>query len=294
MGIVNRTPDSFFDGGRHLEGTAAHALVDALVADGVDIIDVGAESTRPGSSSVSVAEQIRRLGETIPYAVSRGVAVSVDTTEPEVAAHATAQGATWINSVSLETAHELGSVAAAAGATLVLTHCRGSMTQMSDFGAYADDGYTDVVRDVAAEWNAAAALARDAGLADARIVFDPGLGFTKNATQSLRLVANIAPLRARVSGPGDTRRLILAGIGRKSYLARTVADTLDIAPPPPSERLGLTVAAAIDCADAGVDILRVHDVGAVRQALAYLGRIRSERNDGGGPPPPVAEEHAGV
>lgn len=275
MGIVNRTPDSFFDGGEHLDETAARARIDQLVDDGADIIDVGAESTRPGSEAIDAARQLTRLGEIIPYAVATGLAVSIDTTEPEVAAKAVEQGASIVNSVSLDPAHELAAVARQGGADLVLTHCRGIMSRMRGFSAYEDSGYEDVVSEVADEWNEAAERARGAGLDDARIVFDPGLGFAKNARQSLRLCAALGPLRERVSGA--TPRRVLAGVGRKSYLAKTVARTLDIEPPPAGERLGLTVAASIDCARAGVDILRIHDVGPVRQALAYLAEVEVQR-----------------
>ncbi len=275
MGIVNRTPDSFFDGGEHLDGTAARARIDQLVADGVDIIDVGAESTRPGSEAISPDEQIARLGDIIPYAAATGCMVSIDTTEPEVAAHAVRQGARIVNSVSLEPAHELAAVAHEGDADLVLTHCRGAMTAMRGFSDYDDGGYDDVVAEVADEWNEAAERARDTGLDDARIIFDPGLGFTKNARQSLLLCASLSALRTRVSGASPRR--VLAGVGRKSYLAKTAARTLGIQAPPPAERLGLTVAASIDCARAGADILRIHDVAPVRQALAYLAAVEAAR-----------------
>jgi len=277
MGIVNRTPDSFFDGGEHLDGSAARARIDRLVVDGVDIIDVGAESTRPGSEAISAPEQIARLGDIISYATSTGCVVSIDTTEPEVAAYAVRQGARIVNSVSLEPAHELADVAREGGAELVLTHCRGAMTAMRGFSDYDDRGYDDVVAEVADEWNESAARARDTGLDDAKIIFDPGLGFKKNARQSLRLCAALARLRERTSGEGARR--ILAGVGRKSYLAKTAARALGIEPPPPDQRLGLTVAASIDCARAGADILRVHDVGPVRQALAYLAEVEAARAD---------------
>ncbi|MBI4703139.1 MAG: dihydropteroate synthase [Deltaproteobacteria bacterium] len=273
MGIVNRTPDSFFDGGAYLDERAARARVGQLVGEGADIIDIGAESTRPGAPAVSAAEQIARLGSLVAYAVGQGVTVSVDTTSPEVAEHALDQGATMINSVSLGPAAPLGRLAAAHGAALVLAHCRGSMSEMAGFGAYRDDAYGDVVADVAREWGEAARLALGAGLAPSRLVFDPGLGFTKNARQSLELCARLAEFRS-LGHP------ILVGPGRKSFVAHAVAAELGGEPPAPADRLGGTIAAAIECAAAGADIIRVHDVGPVRQALAYLRALSRARARG--------------
>jgi dihydropteroate synthase len=269
MGIVNRTPDSFYDGGRLAHANDARARIDALVAEGADIVDIGAESTRPGAAPVPARQQIERLGDLIAWASSRGIFVSVDTTSAEVAAHALAQGARMVNSVSLEPAAELAGVAARAGADLVLTHCRGSMSDMRGFSSGADTDYGDVVLEVLREWRAAAAVAMAAGLAPERIVFDPGLGFAKNARQSLELAVRLHELKGRVG------HRVLVGPGRKSYLARAVAGELGGEPPPPHERLGATIAAALDAAARGADILRVHDVGAVRQAIAYAAAARA-------------------
>ena len=141
-----------------------------LLRDGADIIDVGAESTRPGAKAVDANGQIERLGDVIQHVVELGGVASVDTTLPEVAEHALEQGASIINSVALDTARELATVAAAHGAALVLTHCRGAMTNMQGFSRYPDDGYDDVVSEVASEWQAAAQSAMDAGLEPAQVV----------------------------------------------------------------------------------------------------------------------------
>jgi dihydropteroate synthase len=294
MGIVNRTPDSFFDGGVHLEEDDARARVDALVRLGVDWVDVGAESTRPGHAPIDANEQLARLGDIVRYAVESGARTSIDTTLPEVAAEACAQGATMINSVSLEPARALAEVALRFGADLVLTHCRGPMSTMRGFSSTDDGAFLDVVAEVADDWNCAAEQARAAGLADDRLVFDPGLGFAKNVDHSLALCASIDELRRRV-GP----RRILMGIGRKSYLGAVAARELGDDAPPPTDRLGATIAAAIDCARAGADILRVHDVAAVRQALAYtqaVARMRAARGSdavGSGEPMPVFSAGSG-
>ncbi|MBW2529721.1 MAG: dihydropteroate synthase [Deltaproteobacteria bacterium] len=262
MGIVNRTPDSFYDGGRYLAEDSGERAVVRLVEEGADIVDLGAESTRPGSPPVSAAEQLDRLGGLVAFAAQRAPMVSVDTTLPEVAEQALRQGADMINSVSLAPAAELGALCAAHQARLVLTHCRGSMADMSGFSVYADEGYVDVVGEVKREWSEAAQAAVDAGLPAESIVFDPGLGFTKNAVQSLELCARLAEFRALGHD-------ILVGTSRKSYIARVVAKELGSPEPAPAERLGGSIAAAVACAAAGADILRVHDVAATRQALAY-------------------------
>src|SRR5690606_33677696 len=191
MGIVNRTPDSFSDGGLYLDDRAARVRVDELVRDGADIVDIGAESTRPGAKPVSDREQIERIGDLIRYASEKARVASIDTTSPRVAAHACAEGARMINSVSLEPAAELAEVARDAGADLVLTHCRGAMKDMAGFGGYPEDGYRDLVEEVLEEWQTAANRALCTGLARERLVFDPGLGFAKTARQSLELCARL-------------------------------------------------------------------------------------------------------
>jgi dihydropteroate synthase len=268
MAILNRTPDSFYDGGRYLDEEPARRHVEHLIEDGAHIIDVGAESTRPRAPELSAAEQIARLGEIVEAIVSRGATASIDTTLPEVAEHALARGATIVNSVGLVRAADLGRVAARHGADLVLTHCRGSMTDMTDFSTYPADGYHDVVREVAAEWNAAADRAREAGLDDDRLVFDPGLGFKKSAAHSLELCARLGELKQLVGG-----RRVLVGPSRKSYVA-WAARSPGREPPPPAERLGGTIAAVLDAVARGADIVRVHDVAAVAQALAYAAAVK--------------------
>lgn len=224
---------------------------------------------------MSARAQIERLGDVVAYAVECGARVSIDTTEPEVAAFALGQGASMVNSVSLAPAHELGAVAAEHGAELVLMHARGSMTSMAGFSEHPDDDYRDVVAEVADEWLAAADRARAAGVPDDRLLFDPGFGFQKNASQSLELCLRLGELKERVSG--STPRRVLAGPGRKSYLAKVVAQIDGGAPPAAAERLGATVAASLWCADAGADVLRVHDVVEVGQALTYWQASRQAR-----------------
>jgi dihydropteroate synthase len=199
------------------------------------------------------------------------------------------QGARIINSVSLAPAAELGRVAAEAGADLVLTHCRGAMSDMAGFSSYAHDAYGDVVDDVVREWEHAADEACAAGLPRQRLIFDPGLGFAKNATQSLELCARLGELKQRLGVR------VLVGPSRKSFIAKTVARRLGDTPehvPPPSERLGGTIAAVIDCVARGADIVRVHDVAPVVQALAYvdaLTQLQSSDHGGRGSDPVSAK-----
>ncbi|MBI4955191.1 MAG: dihydropteroate synthase [Myxococcales bacterium] len=270
MGILNVTPDSFYDGGAYGDEARARARLAELVREGADIVDVGAESTRPGAPEVDAREQLARLGSLVERAVATAPSVSVDTTLPEVAEHVLRAGAHMVNSVSLEPAAELGRLCARHGATLVLTHCRGRMSAMTGFSTCAEDAYGDVVADVRREWEAAAARALGAGLAPTALVMDPGLGFTKSAAHSLELCARLDELVA-MGYP------ILVGPSRKSYLARVVADEAGIAAPAPADRLGASLAAALFCAARGASILRIHDVAATRQALAYaraLARVR--------------------
>lgn len=279
MGIVNRTPDSFFDGGAYLDDNAARARINRLVKDGADIVDVGAESTRPGAAMIAAGEQIDRIGDAIAWVLEAGAVACVDTTLPEVAAYAVGQGATMINSVDLGPAAELAEVAAEGGADLVLTHCRGSMTAMPGFSEYAEDGYDDVVQDVTREWCVARDAAVSRGLDPESILFDPGLGFKKSAVQSLTLCVRLRELK-------ETLRphRVLVGPSRKSYLAKTVAAVLrdeaetnaePVVAPPPDERLGATIAATVDLVTRGADVVRIHDVAILRQALAYASAVAS-------------------
>lgn len=269
MGILNRTPDSFSDGGRYLDDAAALARVDTMIEEGAAIVDVGAESTRPGAPSVSDAEQIDRLGDVVRAAAARGVLVSIDTTSPVVAERALRDGARLVNSVSLEPAADLGALAAAHGAALVLMHSRGAMTAMAGFSVYAEDAYADVVADVAREWSAAAGRALRSGLPREALILDPGLGFFKNARQSLELCARLDELCA-LGFP------VLVGPSRKSFVARVASAELG-PPAPPSRRLGGSVAAAIACVERGAAIVRAHDVADVKQALAVAAAVRAAR-----------------
>ena len=256
MGVCNVTPDSFSDGGRYLGFSAAAARVDELVAAGADIVDLGAESTRPGAKPVPAAEQLARVLEVDRYAQERAC-VSIDTTSPEVAAACLDAGACIVNDVSLLADDALAKVVAASGATLALMHARGPMEKMRGFSQYPDAGYGDIVADVVAEWAAAATRARAAGVADDALLMDPGLGFAKNARQSAELLRRTAEVVHAVGVP------VLVGASRKSFLA-PLAGTPDA---PPEARLGASLVAAVYAAQAGARVVRVHDVAETHQAL---------------------------
>lgn len=260
MGVLNVTPDSFSDGGRFSAADAAKRRVDDMLAEGAEIVDVGAESTRPGAAPIAAREQIARLGPALRHAARAGAIVSVDTADPEVARFALGEGACIVNDTSCLADVALASACAEAGASLVLMHARGAMAAMPGFSMARDDAYADVVADVAREWAAARGRAIDAGLAREAIWLDPGLGFHKSAGHSIELVKRLGELRA-CGAP------IVVGPSRKSFLAA-------MAPGGPGERLGSTIAACLACAERGADVLRVHDVAEVRRALAVHRELR--------------------
>ena len=264
MGVLNVTPDSFFDGGEYLDGESAAQRVETLIHEGADIIDIGAESSRPGSRVVPAVEQIQRLEPVLVKAVARGVFVSVDTTDAEVAEYCLARGARMINDVSCLSQPKLASATAAVGGWLVLNHSRTPMSEMSGFSQWPDDDYTDIVEDVMMDWGQASARAVAAGMQADRLVFDPGLGFSKNARHCFEILGRLSEFHA-LGVP------TLVGPGRKSFIA-------DVDGSPPGERLGGTVAACLSSANAGAAVLRVHDVAAVRQALGVWQRIKPTRS----------------
>lgn len=273
MGVLNVTPDSFYDGGRYLDEASAARRIEALVSEGADIIDIGGESSRPGSQPVPAAEQVARIEPAVRRAVAAGVKVSVDTTSPEVADRMLSLGAHFINDVSCLADPELARVTARHQAVLVLMHARGSMSVMKGFSVYADDAYGDVVVDVLREWRAARDRALEAGLTPDRVWLDPGLGFAKNARHSWEILRRLPEFVAE-GVP------VVVGPSRKSFIG-----ALDGSPP--EGRLGGTIAACLLSVQRGAHVLRVHDVAAVRQALRVAREFEPMTSDGsnerGGP-----------
>ena len=259
MGIVNVTPDSFADGGVCLDPDRAtdHAL--ALEAAGADLIDIGAESTRPGSEPVSPDEERRRLLPVLERLSGRLRApISVDTRKPEVAREALAAGVAMVNDVSaLADGAALAAVAAAAGAPLVLMHSRGASRDM-----YGRAEYRDIGVEVAAELSAAIDRAVGAGMPRTQLVIDPGLGFAKRAEHTAAALAELPALRA-------LDRPILVGPSRKSFLSAALGDRT------PDEREWGTAGAVAAAVCLGAHIVRVHHVGAQRDVARVVDLIRA-------------------
>jgi dihydropteroate synthase len=261
MGILNVTPDSFFDGGKHSGKTRSEQRVDELIAEGADIIDIGGESTRPGAAVISPEEQIERIEPAVRYAIAQRATVSVDTSNAEVAAHALGLGAQIVNDVSCLENVALAKVVASHGATLILMHSRGSMLEMQGFSKYPENGYKDVIVEVRDEWRRARDRALQAGVILDKIWFDPGLGFQKSARHSLTLLARLDSFVAE-GAP------VVVGASRKSFIAS--ADGT-----PPEERLGGSIAACIYAMKRGASVLRVHDVQQTLQALRLTAALEA-------------------
>jgi dihydropteroate synthase len=246
MGVVNVTPDSFSDGGVHLDPGVAAAAARRMVAGGAAIVDVGGESTRPGSDGVSANEELRRIVPVLE--LLKGEApVSIDTAKAEVARRALALGAEMVNDVTaLRADPELAGVVAESGAYLCLMHMRGEPRTMQD-----DPRYDDVASEVAAFLEERLAFAVAQGVAENRICLDPGIGFGKTVEHNLELIRRLDVLLA-------LGRPVLIGISRKSTLRRLGATDL----------VSASVGAAVTAYERGATILRVHDVAPHVDALS--------------------------
>ena len=250
MGIVNLTPDSFSDAGLHAETNAALRRCEQMVAEGADILDLGAESTRPGSKPVSVAEELVRLLPVLDAALTLGLPVSVDTNKPEVMAAALARGADIINDINaLQNAGALDVVAAHPACGVCLMHMRGTPESMQTGPVYADD----VVQEVGRFLSARAQALEARGVALERIVFDPGIGFGKSVEHNLELLRRQHELLA-------LGRPLLLGWSRKSTLGAITGRDV-------TQRLAASLAAALAAVQRGACIVRVHDVAPTVDAL---------------------------
>jgi dihydropteroate synthase len=246
MGVVNVTPDSFSDGGMHLDPDVAAAAARRMMAEGAAIVDVGGESTRPGSDGVSADEELARV---VPVLERLGgeVPVSIDTAKAEVARRALALGAELVNDVTaLRADPELAGVVADSGAYLCLMHMQGEPRTMQ-----RDPRYDDVASEVAAFLEERLAFAVAQGIAEDRICLDPGIGFGKTVEHNLELVRRLDVLLA-------LGRPVLIGFSRKSTLARLTGA---------SDLVSASVAAAVSAYERGATILRVHDVREHVEAL---------------------------
>lgn len=257
MGIVNLTPDSFSDGGRFSDVSRAVERCLELVAHGADVLDLGAESTRPGAAPVSIDEELRRLLPVLRALDVQGcpVPVSVDTTKAEVARRALDHGASWVNDVSALDDPDMAPTCAEAGCTVVLMHRRGSPVTMQ-----ADTHYADLIGEVCSFLKARAERAIQAGVDPGQLVVDPGVGFGKASEDNARLIAAV-PRFAALGYP------VLIGASRKRFIGDlTGVRAAD-------QRVFGSVGAALEAARRGAAVLRVHDVAATVQALRVQGAI---------------------
>jgi dihydropteroate synthase len=255
MGVLNVTPDSFSDGGQFLQPPAAIEHARRLAAEGADIIDIGAESTRPygGMRPVSLEEERERLGPILPAVATIGIPVSIDTIKAEVAAWALEAGAAIVNDVwGLQRDADMARVVAEHRAPVVIMHNR-----------EAADPEIDIIADVDEFFSRSLEIAWKAGIARDQIVLDPGIGFGKTPEQSMACIAKLE----KFHGFGLP---LLVGASRKRFIS-------SITPSEPAERLGGSLAAHLIAVENGAAIIRAHDVAPTAQALAVAAAIRRAR-----------------
>ncbi len=255
MGVLNVTPDSFSDGGQYLQPPAAIEHARWLAAEGAEIIDIGAELTRPygGMRPVSLEEERARLGPILPAVATIGIPVSIDTIKASVAAWALEAGASIVNDVwGLQRDADMARVIAEHGPPVVIMHNRETADPHIDIIAAVDEFFS---RSLEIAWTA--------GIARDRIVLDPGIGFGKTPEQSMLCIAKLEKFRS-FGLP------LLVGASRKRFIA-------SVMPSEPTERLGGSLAAHLIAAENGAAIIRTHDVAATLQALAVAAAIRHTR-----------------
>ncbi len=257
MGILNVTPDSFSDGGQYYDPAAAVAQALRMVAEGADIIDIGAESTRPGSDRISAAEQIGRIQPVLPEVARLDVTVSIDTTRSEVATFALDAGAAIINDVSAGRDDPgIFSLAADRNAALVLMHMLGEPKTMQE-----NPQYDDIIAEVREFLAERLAAAQAAGVPRQRCIVDPGIGFGKQLAHNLALLAGVGEL-ASLDVP------VLVGPSRKRFIGELTGAS------DPQDRLPGSIAACQAAYESGATIFRVHDVAETVQALTVARALR--------------------
>ncbi|MFH1314395.1 MAG: dihydropteroate synthase [Candidatus Eisenbacteria bacterium] len=259
MGILNVTPDSFWDGGRFATVECAVERAGRMAEDGADIIDIGGESTRPGCEPVSAEEEIRRIGPVVEHLVrSINVPVSIDTRRAVVAETMLELGAHMINDISgLSFDEAMPDVVKRYGVPVVIMHMRGTPENMQSF-----TDYDDVVLDVKKEISDRVASAERRGIDPESIVIDPGIGFSKTAGQCVDLIARLEEFV-------DIGKPVLLGPSRKSFMGKTLGQK-------PEDRLEATIACCVVGALKGASIVRVHDVASVSRALDMVAELTGQ------------------
>ena len=258
MGVVNVTPDSFSDGGRFLDPTAAAAQAARLVEEGADILDIGGESSRPGAEPVPLEEELRRVLPVLAACLPLGKPVSIDTYKPEVMRAVTEAGAAMLNDIwgfRREGAFEAACAAAKQGVALCIMHMQRDPQNMQ-----REPFYNDVVAEVGQFLRERVAAFEAAGVPRAQLTIDPGFGFGKTVAHNLQLLRSLQQIAAQ-GVP------LLAGLSRKSTIGALTGRSA-------GERMVGSVAAALIAAQNGATILRVHDVAATRDALAVWAAVK--------------------
>jgi dihydropteroate synthase len=255
MGILNVTPDSFSDGGAFIEPRLAIQHAQRMIEEGADIIDIGAESTRPytGARPATLEDELARLNPVLPFVLQLGIPVSIDTMKPEVALWAVAQGASIVNDVwGLQRDPNMARVVAEHGAGIIIMHNR-----------YKADPTINIISDINAFFSHSLEIAARAGIPPDRIVLDPGIGFGKTPEQSIQAIARLEAFK-HFGMP------LLVGASRKRFIDA-------VSPSEPMERLGGSVAAHVLAYINGADIIRTHDVAETLQALRVASALRDAR-----------------
>jgi dihydropteroate synthase len=261
MGVLNVTPDSFYDGGRHNQTRQAVDRAREMIQQGVDVIDVGGESTRPGAETVPGEEEIDRVVPVVRHLLEETEArISVDTRKPKVAREALSLGAEFLNVVTGFENRDMIELAADAGCHIVIMHMQGTPQTMQD-----DPSYDNVVEDVKNYLRERAREAREVGVSQDKIILDPGIGFGKKLDHNRQLLAEIRSLK-------ELGYPVLVGHSRKSFLGQLLGLEVE-------ERGSATLAVSAELIHQGVDVLRVHDVGEHVQLRSIHHWLTDERND---------------
>lgn len=256
MGVLNVTPDSFSDGGLHLDADRAVDAAHAMIGAGADLIDVGGESTRPGAARIDDAEQIRRVIPVIDAIAKTGVTISIDTTRSSVARAALDAGASVVNDISAGREDpQIVALVATRAVPIILMHMQGSPATMQN-----NPIYTDVVTEVRDHLINRASVLEQAGVKPANILIDPGIGFGKTTTHNLQLLKHLDQL-VLADYP------VLVGTSRKGFIGKVLDQ------PDPADRLMGTAATVAWSIAKGASIVRVHDVAQMKQVAAMIDAI---------------------